>query len=84
MNLSNLLGASSNVSKPYQSTQNAKPNTSHNIQGSLGPSIEEMQKMIDHMQAIIDQWKLNEQHANQHASQGMQYVNQNQNIYKGM
>ena len=39
-----------------------------------------MQKMIDHMQAIIDQQKLNKQHA----SQGESYINQNQNMCQGM
>ena len=77
MNMSKPLRASFNTSKPHQSTQNIKPNTSHNIQGSSRPSIEEMQKMIDHMQAIIDQQKLNKQHA----SQGESYINQNQNIH---
>ena len=49
MNMSKPLGALSNISKPNQSTQSIKLNTSHNIQGSSGPSIEEMQNMIDHM-----------------------------------
>ena len=49
MNILKPLGASSHISKPNQFAQNIKLNTSHNIQGSLGLSIEEMQKMIDQM-----------------------------------
>jgi len=62
--------------KLNQLTSNSK--SSHNTQGSLGPSIEKIKKLIDHMQAIIGQRQLGSQQQNQHAYQGIQHAPQYQ------
>lgn len=64
-NMQNPYGIQNVTPNPNQPSSSVNPNVSNTIQGSLNPSIKDMQKLINQMQTLIDQKQVVDSYMNQ-------------------